>query len=379
MLSKSLLVESTMRALLFSLMIATVATADVKETSFGKLPDGREVKLFTLTAEGGITAKIMSYGAILTELHVPDKAGKTVDVVLGFDTLEGYLKGHPYFGANVGRCANRIANAEFTLEGTKYKLAANNGKHSLHGGKEGFDKKLWVGKIDPYVPNCVRFTYTSPDGEEGYPGTLKVEITYLLRFKKSLEIITTATTDKATPCNIAHHSYLNLAGHNSGDILGHNLRLSAKHYTPADETLIPTGVIAPVAGTPYDFSGEGNTIGKRIKEIKADPVGYDVNYAFNVDDKIPPFAVVVDQRSRRSMSMSFDGVKGLQFYSGNFLDGKTVGKGGAAYKQYGAFCLEPQFFPDSVNKIGTPGWDDRIILKPGGKYQTRLMLTFTMD
>ncbi|CAN5437399.1 galactose mutarotase [soil metagenome] len=360
------------------LLVPSLTFGQVTEAPFGKLPDGREVKLYTLKNAKGMTAKIMTYGAILTELHVPDKNGKTADVVLGFDNLEGYLKGSPYFGANVGRCANRIANGKFTLDGKEYTLATNNGKHSLHGGKEGFDKKLWTAKIDYESPPVVTFTYVSPDGEEGYPGKLTVTVKYTLA-DKTLQIITNATTDATTVCNIAHHSYFNLAGHNSGDILNHELKLNAKTYTPGDETLIRTGKIEPVTGTLYDFTAS-TAIGKRIKEIKADPVGYDVNYVIDREKNGPMApvnaAVVSDPVSGRVLTVATT-EPGIQFYSGNFLDGKNVGKGGTVYKQYGAFCLEPQKYPDAINKEGVKDWPS-VILKPGSTYYQTTTYAFSI-
>ncbi len=362
-------------AILAMTLLAPSAFADVNEAPFGKLPDGREVKLFTLTNTNGMTAKIMTYGAILTELHVPDKDGTLADVVLGFDSLDGYLKDHPYFGSNVGRCANRIANGKFTLDGKEYTLATNNGKHHLHGGAQGFNKKLWT--AEPVAgKNAVTFSYTSPDGEEGYPGTLKVTATYTLTDTNGLEVSYTATTDKSTVCNLAHHSYFNLAGHNSGDILKHVLTLNADNCTPTDDTLITTGKIEPVEGTPYDFR-KPQEIGAKLRDIKSDPVGYDVNFVVNPGTAPLTVATVVEPGSGREMVVKSSGYPGVQFYSGNFLDGTNVGKGGAVYKQYNGFCFEPQTFPDAVNKLGVAGWDAPI-LKPGETYKKTALYQFNV-
>jgi aldose 1-epimerase len=330
-----------------------------------------------LVNKGGMKAKIVTYGGLLTSLSVPDKNGKFADMVLGCGSLEGYLKGDPYFGANVGRCANRIANSQFTLDGKNYTLFANSGKHSLHGGKVGFDKKVW--KAEPFMKPTgpgVKLTYVSKDGEEGYPGTLTVSATYTLTPKNELKIEYHATTDKATVCNLAHHSYFNLAGHNAGSILNHELQIFAKNYTPGDDTLIPTGEIAPVAGTPFDFTTM-TPIGKRIKQIKADPQGYDLNYVLDGEPKVDGLTVaakVVEPKSGRELTV-LTTEPGVQFYTGNFLDGKTAGKDGAVYNQYGAFCLECQKFPDAIHKIGKPGWASPV-LNPGETYQTTTVYAF---
>src|SRR5262245_50634563 len=250
------------------------AGVEVKE--FGKMPDGTAVKIFTLTNSAGMTAKIMELGGIVTELHVPDKAGKLDDVVLGFDNLDGYLKEHPYFGCITGRVANRIANAKFTLDGKEYTLAANNGSHHLHGGKKGFDKVVWKGEVAKAPGgNAVKFRYRSPDGEEGYPGDLTCEVTYTLTELDELKIDYVANTDKPTPINLTNHSYFNLLGVKGGEIYDHELMIPAGEFTPTDATLIPTGKIEKVKGTPFDFT-KPTPVGKHIKEIKSDPVGYDL-------------------------------------------------------------------------------------------------------
>jgi aldose 1-epimerase len=345
----------------------------VKKESFGKTSDGVEVFLYTLTNASGTKAKIMTYGAILTELHVPDRDGKLADVVLGFDNLKDYLAGHPYFGATVGRVANRIAKGEFTLGGKTYKLAVNNGPNSLHGGKKGFDKVVW--EAEPVtVPDAaaVKFTYVSKDGEEGYPGNLTATVVYTLTNNNALRLDYTAKTDKATPVNLTNHSYFNLAGPKSGDILGHELTLNADRYTPADDTLIPTGEIKPVKDTPLDFT-KPRKIGERIEQIKADPVGYDHNYVLNSGGKELALAATVrEPKSGRVMEM-YTTEPGVQFYTGNFLDGKQTGKDGVVYKKHGGFCLEAQHFPDSVHHDNFPS----MILKPGETYKQTTIYKFS--
>ena len=337
------------------------------EEPFGKTADGTPVTAYTLLNKNGVKAKVITYGGIVTELHAPDREGKFADVVLGFDTLKGYLDGHPYFGAITGRVANRIKDAKFTLDGKEYTVGKpNDGPHSLHGGKSGFDKKVWKGEpsLTPNGP-ALKLTYTSKDGEEGYPGTLSCTVTYTLTNDNALRIDYLATTDKPTVANITNHSYFNLAGHNSGTILDHIVRLVADKYTPGDDTLLPTGAIAPVAGTPFDFT-KPTAIGERIKEIKATPVGYDLNYVHGTKREATPrpVAMVTDPKSGRTLEV-LTTEPGVQLYTGNFLDGKTVGKGGAAYKQYSGFCLETQFFPDSPNKPNFPS----ITLRPGEEYR----------
>jgi aldose 1-epimerase len=351
----------------------------VEQTKFGMMPDGKTpITSYTLSNRNGLKAKIIDYGGIVTELHVPDKDGKFADVALGFDSLEGYLKGHPYFGSNVGRCGNRIARGKFTLDGKEYTLATNNGPNHLHGGKEGFDKKVWraepgMGATGP----TVKLSYTSRDTEEGYPGTLTTTVTYTLTNDNELRIDFAATTDKPTVCNLAHHSYFNLAGHNSGTILDHEVQILAKNYTPTDDTLIPTGKIEPVAGTPFDFT-EPTAIGKRIKEIKADPVGYDLNFVLDAAAGGPPdlAARVTEPKTGRVMEV-YTTEPGLQFYTGNFLDGTNVGKAGAVYKQYNGFCMEAQKFPDSINK---PDWKDKSdpVLRPGQEYRQTTIYKFSV-
>ena len=344
----------------------------VSRMDFGKLPDGTAVSLYTLT-NGKITAKVMTYGAILTELIVPDRDGKPLDVVLGFDTLEGYLAAHPYFGATVGRVANRVGGAKFSLDGKDYKLAANNGPNSLHGGLKGFDKVVWKAEevTGPGGP-AVKFTYRSPDGEEGYPGNLDVAVTYTVTDANEVKIDYVATTDKATPVVLTNHSYFNLAGPASGTILDHQVKLNAANYTPGDDTMIPTGSIGPVKGTPLDFTG-GNTISTRFDQIKGEPGGYDHNFVLDADARLPNVAArVTDPKSGRMMEV-LTTEPGLQFYTGNFLDGSVKGKGGVVYRKNQALCLEAQHFPDSVNHPGFPS----TILRPGQTYTQTTIYRFT--
>ncbi len=346
------------------------------QAPFGKMPDGATVTGFTLVNRNNVTVQAIEYGAIVTSIRVPDKDGKVADVALGFDTLDGYLKGHPYFGSNAGRCANRIAKGKFSIDGKEYTVATNNGPNHLHGGKAGFDKKVWRG--EPFLGATgpgVKFTLRSPDKEEGYPGNLSVTMSYTLTDNNELVVDYRATTDQPTVCNLAHHSYFNLAGHNSGDILGHEFQAKAKNYTPADETLIPTGKIAPVAGTPFDFTTP-KAIGKDLKAAGGDPVGYDLNFVLDkgASDRPELAARVTEPKSGRTLEV-YTTEPGLQFYSGNFLDGTNVCRGGAVYRQYNGFCLEPQKFPDSVNK---PEWRDRSnpILRPGETYRQTTVYKF---
>jgi aldose 1-epimerase len=335
--------------------------AGVQKSAFGKTSDGTAVDLYVLTNGHGVTAKVTTYGAILTELHVPDRDGQLGDVVLGFDNLDGYRAGHPYFGATVGRVANRIARGRFTLDGKEYRLATNNGPNALHGGKKGFDKVVWQAEAVPGSGGpAVRLRYRSPDGEEGYPGNLDVVVTYTLTDDNAVRIDYEATTDKPTPVNLTNHSYFNLAGAGSGDVLGHELMLAADRYTPSDDTLIPTGEVRPVRGTPLDFTTPA-AIGARLGQLKAEPIGYDHNFVLRGDGRSPVLAARVrEPKTGRVLELSTT-EPGVQFYTGNFLDGTSKGKGGAVYRKHAGFCLEAQHFPDSVNHPEFPS----TILRPG--------------
>jgi len=371
------------RSLLFILPLAVlchivtgfgqgVQTA-VKREPFGKMPDGKAVERFTLTNANGVELKAISYGGIITSLRVPDRTGRLDDIVLGFDNLEGYLKEHPFFGAIIGRYGNRIAKGAFTLDGKTYTLATNNAPNHLHGGNNGFDKVPWTG--DPVAGrNAIAFTRTSPDGEEGYPGNLRVRVTYTLTDKNELIVDYLATTDKPTPVNLTQHSYFNLAGHASGDILGHQLLLNADRYTPVDDTLIPTGELAPVAGTPFDFR-QPTAIGARIDQDHPqlkNGKGYDHNWVLNRTGSGRQLAArVIESRTGRTMEIATT-EPGIQFYSGNFLDGTLTGKAGAVYKHRTGFCLETQHYPDSPNQPKFPS----TTLRPGTEYKTSTVFTF---
>ena len=346
-------------------------------TTVSSLPFGqagsKPVTLYTLTNGRGMVAKVMSYGATLTELDVPDRHGKLDDVVLGFDSLGGYLSKEPYFGAIVGRVGNRIAKGEFTLDGKTYHLATNDGANHLHGGIVGFDKVVWDSAVVK-VPggDAVRFTYLSPDGEECYPGNCRVEVVYSLAEANTLKIDYTVTTDKDTPVNVTNHSYFNLSGAENGGILGHELLLNADHYTPVDAGLIPTGAISPVAGTPMDFRTP-KPIGLRVSQVGDKPRGYDHNYVVNRDGEgLVLVARVHDPKSGRTMEVAST-EPGVQFYSGNFLDGSITGKKGVVYRQYAALALETQHFPDSVNHPNFPSY----VLKAGDTYHSSTTFAFS--
>jgi aldose 1-epimerase len=347
--------------------------AGVEKRDFGKTDDGTAVDLYVLTNAKGMTARVMTYGAILTELHVPDRDGKLDDIVLGFDDLRGYLAGHPYFGATVGRVANRIARGRFTLDVKEYRLAINNGPNALHGGRKGFDKVVWQAEPLPSADGIgVRLRYRSPDGEEGYPGNLSVVVTYTLTEDNAVRIDYAATTDHATPVNLTNHSYFNLAGPRAGDILGHELMLTADRYTPTDETLIPTGAIESVHGTPLDFLTPA-TIGSRLDQLKGEPKGYDHNFVLKGDGKTPTLAARVHEPKTGRVLEMLTTEPGVQMYTSNFLDGTLKGKGGVVYRKHGAFCLEAQHFPDSVNHPAFPS----TILTPGKTYTQTTIYRFS--
>ena len=333
----------------------------IKKQAFGKTEDGKNVDLYTLTNTNGLKAKIMTYGGIVTSLQVPDRNGNLADIVLGYDTLDEYIKNNsPYFGALIGRYGNRIAKGKFTLNGVEYTLATNNGPNHLHGGVKGFDKVVWKAKqMQTDEGPALKLTYRSRDGEEGYPGNLSCIVSYTLTNDNELKISYEAKTDKATIINLTHHSYFNLGGYNSGDILGHELMINADRFTAVDKDLIPTGEIKPVKGTPMDFT-KPMPIGSRIKQVQG---GYDHNYVLNSSDgSLALAASVYEPKTGRVMEI-FTTEPGIQFYSGNFLDGSIKGKG-AVYNKHNGFCLETQHFPDSPNKPNFPS----VVLKPGEKY-----------
>ena len=342
------------------------------------MPFGRQgdnpVHIYTLTNSNGLVARISNYGAIVTELHVPDRDGRLADVVLGFENLDGYLAGHPYFGAIVGRVANRIANAAFVLEGTRYGLAANEPPHHLHGGSTGWDKVVWNARIgDTAEGPSLELTYISKDGDEGYPGTVTAKTVYTLTHANELKVAMEASTDTTTVVNMAHHSYWNLAGHDSGTVLDHLLTLNADRYTPGTP-LVPDGRVAAVAGTPFDFT-TAKRIGRDLQAAGGNPAGYDHNFVVNGDHgQLRPVARVKDPKSGRVMTVAAN-QPGVQFYTGNFLDGSHKGKG-ATYVQHAGLCLETQKFPNAIN---IPAWRDQVILRPGRTYRHVMVHAFSAE
>ena len=346
---------------------AVAGKPNVQKETFGKTSDGEAVEIFTITNSNGLRAKVMTWGAGLVEMHAPDREGTLADVTLGFDKLDGYLTRHPYFGTTTGRYANRIAKGAFTLDGKTYTLAVNNAPNHLHGGLKGFDMRNWKGEA---LANGVRFSYTSADGEEGYPGALKVAVTYTLTDKNELRIDYEAVTDKATVVNLTNHAYWNLAGAGSGDVFGHELTLHAGKFTAVDETSIPTGKMEPVAGGVMDFT-KAKAIGKDFAQIAG---GYDHNF---VIDQSKPGALTLaaevrEPKSGRVMKVSTT-EPGIQFYSANYLDGSVIGKGGKAYKKNHALCLETQHFPDSPNHPDFPS----TVLRPGETFRSTTVYEFS--
>jgi aldose 1-epimerase len=348
--------------------------AHMKKAAFGRMPDGRVVDLYTLTNRNGMEVAITNYGGIVVSLLAPDRAGKLADVVLGFDDLAGYLGGNPFFGALVGRYANRIANAEFKLDGVEYHLARNNGPNSLHGGTKGFDKKLWAAHDVSKQNPALELACQSPDGEEGYPGDLSVRVVYTLTDSNELKIDYRATTDKDTVLNLTNHSYFNLAGQGNGDVLRHLLMINADRFTPIDSTLIPTGELRNVEGTPFDFrraTAVGARIGADEEQLRFGK-GYDHNFVLNrKDNGLVLAARVTDPESGRVMEV-LTTQPGVQFYSGNFLDGSVRGKGGQAYGRRSALCLETQHFPNSPNQPNFPSTE----LKPGQSFHEITVFKF---
>lgn len=341
----------------------------IQKELFGKTQDGREVDLYTLTNASQLVAKITNYGAILVSLEVPDREGKVADITLGYDTLDEYIEDTPYFGATVGRYANRIAKGRFILDGAEYRLATNNGENHLHGGNVGFDKVLWhAEELKTRETIGLKLTYLSKDGQEGYPGNLACTVIYTLTNDNELNISYEAQTDKATPVNLTHHSYFNLAGQGAGDILNHKLMLNADHFTPVDDGLIPTGEIKSVKGAAMDFT-TSTSIGSRIDQISG---GYDHNYVLNSKDGSIALAAKVYEPSSGRVMEIFTTEPGIQFYSGNFLDGSIKGKSGKVYNKHYGFCLETQHFPDSPNKPEFPS----VILHPGQKYTHKTVHKF---
>lgn len=347
----------------------------VSRAPFGALPDGRAVTIYTLRTAAGVAVRIITYGAIIQTIRLPDSSGHVSDVALGYDSLAGYLRDSPYFGAVVGRYANRIARGRFTLDGQTYQLATNNGPNHLHGGQRGFDKVLW--DAAPFAGRDsagVALTYTSPAGNQGYPGELRVRVTYTLTVPANLTVDYWASSTAPTPVNLSQHTYFNLAGEGSGDVLGHQLTIYADRYTPVDATLIPTGALAPVEGTPFDFR-VATPIGARIDandEQLGNGGGYDHNFVLTAADSgLTHAARVIEPTSGRTLDV-FTTEPGLQFYSGNFLDGTIHGKAGHVYGHRSGFCLETQHFPDSPNHPNFPS----TILRPAAEYRSRTVLAF---
>ncbi|HTR36728.1 MAG TPA: aldose epimerase family protein [Bryobacteraceae bacterium] len=339
------------------------------KTAWGTTPDGQTVELYTLRNSKGAEARIMTYGGVLVSLKVPDRAGALGDVVAGLDSFQGYLKPPPYFGAIIGRYGNRIGNARFTLNGVEYNLSKNDGQNSLHGGARGFDKRLWRASL--VSPQSLELKYRSADGEEGYPGNLDVTVKYTLTDANELRIDYSATTDKETVVNLTNHSYFNLAG--EGDILTHEVMINADRFTPVDKGLIPTGELKDVTGTPFDFR-TATPIGKRIEQKDQQLIfagGYDHNWVLNRSGNgLETMAKVTDPKSGRMMEV-LTTQPGLQFYTGNFLDGTLKGKG-RTYTRRSAFCMETQHFPDSPNQPNFPS----TMLKPGSVYESTTVYRF---
>ena len=357
---------------------ATPQLGSTTKKSFGKTPDGQPVDLYVFTNKSGAEASITNYGGALVSLKMPDRNGKVADILLGYDNADGYAADKSYFGALVGRYGNRIGHAQFVLDGKTYTLAKNNGDNTLHGGVKGFNKALWTAKTLPAKDGqSLELSYLSKDGEEGFPGNLKVSVIYTLTDTNALRIVYTATTDKKTVLNLTSHGYFNLAGQGSGDILGHLLTIQADQFTPVDSGLIPTGELRDVMDTPFDFR-KPTAIGARIdqpdEQLKLGG-GYDHNFVLRMPmDKGEYLAArLLEPTSGRVMEV-WTTEPGIQFYTGNFLDGKTVGKGGIAYPKRSAFCLETQHFPDSPNQPKFPS----VVLNPGARYHTVTTYKFSV-
>ena len=352
------------------------SAAPVSFRPFGTTAEGQKVELYSLRNKSGMRVDLMTYGATVVDLYTPDRTGKLSDVALGFGSFKPYLTKSPYFGAIVGRYGNRIASGRFTLEGIAYQLPKNEAPahvNHLHGGVKGFDKRVWNAEVLKSAEPSVRFTLRSPDGQEGYPGALSASVTYTLTDKNELRLSYRATTDKPTVLNLTNHTYFNLAGAGSGTILNQQVKLYAGHFTPVNSVLVPTGEIKSVEGTAMDFR-KPTPIGLRIKAVRGNPIGYDHNYVLSKC----PFkcmtiaAEVRDPKTGRLMTVYTD-QPGIQFYSGNFLDGTIIGKGGKVYKQYSGFCLETQHFPDSPNEPKFPSTE----LKPGQTYSATTVYKFS--
>jgi aldose 1-epimerase len=353
------------------------AKSSMNKQPFGKTADGQAVDLFTLSNSKGMEVAITNFGGIVVSLKVPDRSGKIDDVVLGYDQLDGYLTNKAYFGALIGRYGNRIAHGQFKLGGNTYNLPKNDGDNTLHGGTTGFNKRVWTAKdVSATKGPALELSYLSKDGEEGFPGNLSVKVVYTLTEQNELRIEYSATTDKETVVNLTNHSYFNLAGQGNGDILGHELMLNADRFTPVDQTLIPTGELRPVKDTPFDFT-KATAIGARINQDEQQlkfGKGYDHNWVLNGGIKTTPAlaAEAYDPKSGRLLQV-LTTEPGVQFYSGNFLDGTITGKDGKVYNLRNGFCLETQHFPDSPNHANFPS----TALKPGQHYHTTTIFKFS--
>ncbi|MCC9166616.1 aldose epimerase family protein [Pontibacter harenae] len=341
----------------------------ITQAPFGKTPDGREATLYTLTNKNGVTVKITNYGGIVASILAPDKAGNIEDIVLGYDQVYGYIPNDPYFGALIGRFGNRIAKGKFYLDGKEYTLATNNGPNHLHGGPAGFHTVFWDVEELPQQ-NALKLTYTSQDGEEGYPGTLTTTVVYTLTDDNSLLIAYEATTDKPTPVNLTNHSYFNLSAGKTQDVLSHVATIDADRYTVVDDSFIPTGELRPVADGPMDFTSP-KVIGTEIEDVEGN--GYDHNYVINdYDGSLKKIASVYEPTSGRVLEVEST-LPGVQFYTGNFLNGSLTGKGGQVYIQRAGFCLETQDFPDAPNQPSFPN----TILRPGEIYKATTVYSFS--
>lgn len=353
---------------------ATIMPAATTRADFGKTADGVAVSIYTLTNKNGVEARITNYGGIVVSIKAPDRSGQMADIVLGFDSLDGYRANPgPFFGALIGRYANRIGHARFTLEGREYHVDRNDGENALHGGSRGFDKRVWIPHQLP--DGGLELTYLSKDGEEGFPGNLTAIVTYHLSDTNELRINYVATSDKPTVVNLTNHSYFNLQGAGSGDILGHLLTLQADRFTPVDAGLIPTGELKAVNGTPFDFRNP-TAIGARIEandeQLKLGK-GYDHNWVLNRTGQGLSLAARVEEPSTGRVLEVLTTQPGIQFYTGNFLDGSAKGKGGKVYGHRSGFCLETQHFPDSPNKPAFPSTE----LKPGQRFQSTTVFRFS--
>ena len=354
---------------------AALAQAGVTKQSFGKTPSGENVDIYTLRNRNGVETQITNYGAIVVSLKVPDRKGAMGDVVLGFSDFDQYLKNDPYFGAIIGRYGNRIAKGRFKLDGAEYTLAVNNGENHLHGGIKGFDKVVWTGRqLTTKAGPAVVLTYLSKDGEEGYPGNLRVRVTYRLTHQNDLRIDYVATTDKATVINLTHHSYFNLLGEGNDDILNHRVRINANRFLPTDAGSIPTGELRSVIGTPFDFL-KFTPIGERINQDNEQLElgnGYDHTWIINGRPGTLRFAAAAHEPSTGRMMEVWTTEPGMQFYTGNFLDGTLTGKAGKPYPRRSGFCFETQHYPDAPNQPSFP----TTTLRPGATYRSTTIYKF---